>query len=243
MNSSDPAAGKLIVALDFPAWEEAGQMVDRLPEIKCFKVGLELYLASGGKAVAQLRERGKEVFLDLKFHDIPNTVAQASRQAVLQGAAIFNVHAAGGREMMERAALAAREEALRLGREKPLLVAVTVLTSLNENDLRAIGLNGVENTVARWARMARQAGLDGVVASPGEIRLVKESCGSGFLVVCPGVRPAWAAQDDQQRILTPGEAIKEGADYLVVGRPITRAVNPRQAALRVLEEIEAALAG
>lgn len=235
------AAEKLIIALDYAAWPEAEQMVRALPGVKYFKVGLELYLASHGLAVARLREMGKEVFLDLKFHDIPNTVAQACRQAVSRGAAIFNLHASGGREMMVKAARAAAEEALTLGVKKPLLLAVTVLTSLNEEDLREIGLSGVDKTVASWAALAKEAGLDGVVASPREIKMIRDICGPDFRIVCPGVRPAWAAAGDQKRVLTPGEAVTLGADYLVIGRPVTRAQNPQEAAAKIIQEIEEAV--
>lgn len=232
----------LIVALDFPTWPEAERIVEMLPEARYFKVGLELYLTSGGAAVEYLRKMGKEVFVDLKFHDIPNTVAQACRQVVSQGAFMFNVHASGGREMMRQAAAAVREEALLRGGRRPLLLAVTVLTSMNNADLEEIGLHDVKDTVGRMAGLAREAGLDGVVASPWEIRLIRERCGPDFRIICPGVRPDWSEAGDQKRIKTPREAIREGADFLVVGRPVTKAANPREAALRIIAEIEEALA-
>lgn len=232
----------LIVALDAPSWPEAAKIAGMLPEVKFFKVGLELYLASRGEAVERLREMGKEVFLDLKFHDIPHTVAQASRQAVSQGVYMFNVHAAGGREMMRQAAAAAREEARIRGCRSPLMLAVTVLTSMNNADLEEIGLKDVEKTVARLAVLANEAGLDGVVASPQEIALIRAKCGPGFRIVCPGVRPLWAEAGDQKRIKTPREAIREGADFIVVGRPVLQAANPREAALKIINEIEEALA-
>jgi orotidine-5'-phosphate decarboxylase len=233
---------RLIVALDYPAWIDAEQLVRLLPEVEYFKVGLELYLASRGEAVARLRELGKKVFLDLKFHDIPNTVAQASVQAVAQGAAIFNVHASGGRKMMEQAVQATRAKAAELGMAAPLVIAVTVLTSFDEAGIQELGLaQGIEKSVENFARLAEKAGMDGVVASPREIGLIRASCRPDFKIICPGVRPAWAAVNDQKRITTPGEAIRQGADYLVVGRPITAAANPREAANKVLEEIKEAL--
>ncbi|MBZ4653608.1 MAG: orotidine 5-phosphate decarboxylase [Peptococcaceae bacterium] len=228
---------RLIVALDFPTWGEAEKLVNQVPEVMFYKVGLELYLASRGEAVVKLREMGKEVFLDLKFHDIPNTVAQASRQAVAQGATIFDVHAAGGREMMKKAAQAAQEQAEFLQVKKPLLLAITVLTSMDEKDLKDLGLPDLRRTVESWAKLSQEAGLDGVVASPHEISIIRETCGPNFKILCPGVRPSWAEAGDQKRILTPHQAVKLGADYIVVGRPITQSRDPRSAALRVIEEL------
>jgi orotidine-5'-phosphate decarboxylase len=234
------AREKLIVALDFPNWEDAEKMVKSLPEVSLFKVGLELYLASSGQAVRRLRELGKEVFLDLKFHDIPNTVAQACRQAASEGAFIFNVHASGGREMMRQAVLSAQEEATKQKLKKPLLLAVTVLTSLDDQDLSEIGFAGTKAAVGRLALLAKEAGIDGVVASPQEIKLIRELCGPDFKIVCPGVRPQWASLGDQKRVLTPEEAVAAGADFLVIGRPITKAKSPNEAALKIMEEIEGA---
>lgn len=231
------AAERLIVALDFSTWSEAEKMVHMLPDVKFFKVGLELYLATGGKAIERLKELGKEVFLDLKFHDIPNTASQAVRQGVRQGARIVNVHAAGGKEMMKKCREATSEQADILGIEKPLLIAVTVLTSLNEEDLSMMGLQGVQNTVSTLANLAKEVDLDGVVASPQDISLIRKTCGRSFKIICPGIRPAWAALGDQKRVMTPKEAILAGADYLVIGRPITRNENPNEAACKILEEI------
>lgn len=236
------ASKKLIVALDFPTWDQVLDLVKKLPEVHFFKVGLELHLASKGQAVKELKQLGKDVFLDLKFHDIPNTVAQACRQAVREEAAIFNVHAAGGTKMMTEAVKAVLEEAQKLRVDKPLLIAVTVLTSMSENDLKEIGLREVDKAVENLAALAKKAGLDGVVASPQEIELIKKTCGQEFKIICPGVRPLWASANDQQRIMTPKEAIEKGADYLVVGRPITKAENPREAALKIMEEIKEAKA-
>ncbi len=230
----------LIVALDYAGWAEAKKLVEMLPEVQYFKVGLELYLASKGEAVAELRKLGKKVFLDLKFHDIPNTVARACCQAVEQGVTILNLHAAGGRRMMEQGVQAARAKAQELGVAVPLVIAVTVLTSLDEPSLQEIGLQGIEKSVVNFARLAEETRMDGVVASPHEISLIRENCRPGFKIICPGVRPAWAEVNDQKRITTPGDAIRLGADYLVVGRPITTAFDPREAAFRVLQEIKEA---
>lgn len=236
LGSNNPE-DRLIVALDYASWAEAEKLVQLLPEVKFFKVGLELYLASRGQAVSRLKELGKEVFLDLKFHDIPNTVGRACRQAVEQGAAIFNLHASGGREMMRRGVQAAHERAAELGIPVPQVIAVTVLTSLDEQSLQEIGLENVEKTVLNFARLAEDVGMDGVVASPREVALIRKHCRPDFKIICPGIRPEWAATNDQKRITTPREAISLGADYLVVGRPITAADDPRQAALRVMKEI------
>lgn len=234
-------AERLIVALDFPFWEPAEKLVGALPEVNHFKVGLELYLASRGQAVTRLKQLGKEVFLDLKFHDIPHTVAHACKQAVAEGASIFNVHAAGGRQMMRQAAGAVKEEAARLKVKEPLLLAVTILTSLDDQDLMEIGLPAASEAVGQLALLAKESGLGGVVASPREISLIRSFCGPDFKIVCPGVRPLWADPGDQKRVLTPQEAIKAGADYLVIGRPVTRAENPQEAATRIILEIKEAL--
>lgn len=231
----------LIVALDYPGWEAAEKLVRKLPEVEYFKVGLELYLASHGQAVTRLKELGRKVFLDLKFHDIPNTVAQACRQAAGQGADMLNVHASGGRSMLLKASEAVRDYSQENGSVRPLLIAVTILTSMNEEDLQEIGLKDIQQSVAKLAILARDSGLDGVVASPQEIGLIRDHCGKEFKIICPGVRPAWAETGDQKRILTPGEAVKLGADYLVVGRPITRAADPQKAALQVIKEMKEAL--
>lgn len=234
------AVDRLIVALDYPNRAVALAMARTLrPVVARFKVGLELFTAEGPRLVDELADLGADVFLDLKFHDIPNTVAGAVRSAARTRAWMINVHAAGGRAMMEHAAGAAAEEAARSGRPRPLVLAVTVLTSLGERELlHEVGLARTPaEQVAWWAELARAAGLDGVVCSPLEARLVRQVCGPGFLVVTPGVRPGWSASGDQQRITTPAEALAAGADYLVVGRPITGAPNPLEAARRVLAEI------
>ncbi len=230
------ARERLIVALDAGDREEALRLAGILaPEVGAFKVGLELFCAAGPSLVRELVERGARVFLDLKFHDIPNTVAGAARAAARLGAWMFNVHAAGGREMMRRAVAAAEDAA---GRARPLVVAVTVLTSIDARALREeVGIAREPlDQVRFWAEEARAAGLDGVVCSPLEAGVVKEACGRGFLVVTPGVRPAGVAVGDQRRVLTPAGAIAAGADYLVVGRPVTAAPDPVRAVRAIAEE-------
>lgn len=232
---------KLIVALDVSTLEQARRLVAELHDLAgMFKIGLELFCSHGPRAVEIVREQGGDVFLDLKYHDIPNTVAGAARAAVRMGVAMFNLHAAGGAEMLRAAAEAVRQEGA--AGEGPKLLGVTVLTSLGAGQLRdEVGLvRPPEEQVLFWAGQARDCGLAGVVASPLEIRQIRRQFGEGFLIVTPGIRPAGAGPDDQKRVSTPGEALRAGADYLVVGRPITTAPDPRQAALDVLAEMEAA---
>jgi len=233
------AKDKLIVALDFDTKEKAIDAIKRLEDdVEIFKVGLELYLASRGKVVEYLQEKGKKVFLDLKFMDIPNTVAGAAREAAKMGVFMFNVHVPGGKQMMVSAREAV-EQVTAGGQQKPLVVAVTVLTSLDQNDLLQQGITqDIKELVIARAKLAQEAGLDGVVASPKEAAEIKNVCGSEFVSVCPGVRPAWAATGDQKRIMTPKDAINQGATYLVVGRPITGAADSAEAARKVLEEME-----
>ena len=232
---------RLIVALDFPSWQEAEALVMALPEGRHFKVGLELYLASSGAAVGRLKQLGKEVFLDLKFHDIPQTVAGAVGQAVKSGADMMNVHASGGPAMLQ-AAVKARDEAS-VGRNKPSLIAVTILTSLDDTDIKKMGfLDDTASAAAmRLAAIAKDNGMDGVVCSPHEIRPMKAEFGPGFRLVTPGVRPEWSAKGDQKRVFTPKDAMAAGSDYIVVGRPITKAEDPKAAFAMIIEEMEAGL--
>ena len=227
----------LISALDVPEMETALTMVDKFgEEVQWYKVGKQIFTKFGPEIVRSLKSRGKKVFLDLKFHDIPNTVAQAIRSAASLGADIVNVHASGGPAMLTAAAQAARETGV-------TVIAVTVLTSLDENELRAIGLQATPaEQVVRLAKLTKDCGLAGVVCSPKEITLVREACGRDFLTVVPGIRPAGAAVGDQKRIMTPAEAAKAGADYIVVGRPILQADDPQGAARAVNAELAAALA-
>jgi len=238
------AKEKLIVALDVETADEAKRVFAELRgEAGMFKVGSQLFTAAGPELVRSLVSAGARVFLDLKFHDIPNTVAAACREAVRLGVSLLNVHAAGGSEMMRRAAEAVSEEAARLGVGRPRLIAVTVLTSMDAAALAESGVeaNHVEQQVARLARLAAESGLDGVVASPHEIRVVREAAGrGGFLVVTPGVRPASVSHDDQKRVMTPAEAVAAGADFVVIGRAILRAADPLRAARDVVAEMEGA---
>jgi len=209
------------------------------------KVGLELFTAEGPVLARYLVGRGEKVFLDLKFHDIPNTVRAAAREAAQFGVSILNVHASGGRKMMEAALEGAQEGARRTGRSRPLVVGVTVLTSLASEDLDEVGIGGgAEEAVVRLARLVRDAGLDGVVTSPQETAVLRRALGPGFVIITPGIRPAipQGGTDDQARIATPGSAVQAGADFLVVGRPITGAADPAAAADAIVAEMEKARA-
>jgi orotidine-5'-phosphate decarboxylase len=237
------AREKLILALDFPSAQAAAQAAESLRgHVGMFKIGLELFAAEGPVLARYLVATGGRIFLDLKFHDIPNTVRAAARQAAQLGVSILNVHAGGGRKMMEAARQGAEEGARRIARPRPLVVAVTVLTSLGDNDLGEIGMaSGAEEAVLRLARLARDAGMDGVVASPREIAALRGELGRDFLIVTPGIRPAAAATGDQVRVATPAAAVRAGADYLVVGRPITEAADPVATADAIVAEMERAL--
>jgi len=236
------AKGKLIVALDVETAAEALRLFGVLrEEAGMFKVGSQLFTAAGPDLVRGLVGEGARVFLDLKFHDIPNTVAAAAREAVRLGVRLFNVHASGGAEMMRRAAEATSEEAARLGVERPSLIAVTVLTSMDADALAGTGVEAatVEEHVRRLARLADASGLDGVVASPHEIGPVREAVGrEGFLVVTPGVHPSAPAYADQKRVASPAEAIRRGADFIVVGRAILNSPDPAQAAREVVKAVD-----
>jgi orotidine-5'-phosphate decarboxylase len=230
---SDP---RIIVALDFSDVRSAVDMAARLDPALCrVKVGKELFTSAGPPLVEALVARGFGVFLDLKFHDIPNTVASACKAAARLGVWMMNVHASGGRAMMQAA-----REALAGVERRPKLIAVTVLTSLAQGDLTDIGMQGrPEEAVLRLARLARDAGLDGVVCSAQEAQALRAACGVGFHLVTPGIRPADGAQDDQKRVMTPRAAINAGADYLVIGRPITQAADPVAMLQRMAREIDA----
>ncbi|MDH4184506.1 MAG: orotidine-5'-phosphate decarboxylase [Nitrospinota bacterium] len=233
---------RLIAALDVDSQDEAMAAVARLDgALQWVKVGARLFSAAGPSVVTLLKQEGLKVFLDLKFHDIPATVASSCQNAVVTGAEMMNVHALGGRDMMAEGAKAAREAARKAGDHAPIVIAVTVLTSMGQEDVRQLGVNKtVEELALILASGAKAAGLDGVVASAHEVGAIKAALGSDFIVVTPGIRPAWASADDQKRIMTPAEALRQGADYLVVGRPIFSAKNPKEAALRTLEEMDGA---
>ena len=232
---------KLIVALDFDNLNAANQLITTLSDnVKWFKIGKQLFTATGPASVKLVRDANKEIFLDLKFHDIPNTVAGAVASATMIGANMINMHASGGFEMMHAAREAAEEKSTKLGIPKPTLLGVTVLTSIDEASLqRDFGTQRkLKDGVANLAELSQKAGLDGVVASPLEIELIRAGCGDDFLIVTPGVRPAQARSNDQRRIMTPTEAIAAGADYIVVGRPITASDDPCEAAGTILQEIK-----
>ncbi len=225
---------RLAVALDFPDEHVALKLVDRLDgACQWFKVGMELYYAAGNSIVHKLRDRGFSVFLDLKLHDIPNTVAGAVRSATRAGASLLTIHASGGAAMMRAAAEAASAPG------SPRLLAVTVLTSMDANELAGTGITASPaDQVLRLARLAQASGIDGMVCSAEEVARLRQETGPNTLLVIPGIRPAGSAVEDQRRIATPAQAIAAGASMLVVGRPITRATDPAAAAQSILEEIE-----
>jgi orotidine-5'-phosphate decarboxylase len=238
---------RILVALDVDSAAKAVALADALRgSVGGFKIGKQLFTAEGPSMVRTLADRGDRVFLDLKFHDIPNTVAGAVASAVSTGAWMVNVHASGGRRMMQAAVESAKASSERLGKPRPLVIAVTVLTSLEEQQLREVGIDRpMIDQVVALARLAQEAGLDGVVASPQEIEAIRAACGTEFQIVTPGIRDPQKTQttqkpvaaDDQARTMTPAEAIARGASYLVIGRPITAAPDPKAAADRIAADI------
>jgi len=229
---------KLIAALDTPSLESALGLVDRLGDsVEWFKIGSRMFCQAGPKAVREIKARGKKVFLDLKFHDIPNTVADAVAAAAKTGADMMNVHASGGAEMM-RAAVKAADDA----ENRPIIIAVTVLTSMDDAQLAAVLGPGAENDskrhVEHLAKLAADSKMDGVVCSAWEIDAIRKAVGAGFKLVVPGIRPAGAAAGDQKRVATPALAAEKGADFIVVGRPIYASENPAEAAEAILEELK-----
>ena len=228
---------RLIVALDFHTFDDVKNLVGALGDsVNFYKVGMELFYSVGAGVVEWLKAQDKKVFLDLKLHDIPNTVAGGLCSLMGLGADILNVHAAGGLTMMRTAADALTKEANLRGVARPKLIAITVLTSIGQAEW--YGALSIAEQVVRFAKQAKDAGLDGVVASPQEAKLIREACGKDFLIVTPGIRPAGADINDQSRIATPRAALQNGATHLVIGRPIRAAKNPRKAALKILEEID-----
>ncbi len=232
---------KLVLALDVEDIAEAKKLVDELsPYIGTFKVGLQLFCGYGLEIVNYIKEKNSDFFLDVKLHDIPNTVEKASYNVIKNGANFFNVHATGGIEMMKAAKKGALAAAEKFGKKKPLVLAVTVLTSISqevlENELS--NTKSVEDFVIQLAKNARSAGLDGVVASAKELRAIKREVGEDFIVLTPGIRPVWSATNDQQRIATPSSAIKDGADFIVLGRAVTSAEDKVEAMKKIYEEIE-----
>jgi orotidine-5'-phosphate decarboxylase len=240
------AKDKLIVVLDVESARRALDIFHALKDVAgMFKVGSQLFTAAGPQVVREIVSAGGRVFLDLKFHDIPNTVAAAGIEAARLGVSIFNVHACGGSEMMRRTSEAVAETCEREGLARPKVIAVTVLTSADDSVLAEAGFSsGATEQVRRLALLAASSGMDGVVASPHEVKLIRETVGQGdFVVVTPGVRPAGYARDDQRRVMTPAEAVRAGADYLVIGRPILNAPDPARAAQEIIEEMEAKAGG
>lgn len=244
-NSQSAIRNPIVVALDVDTAEQALSLVkDLRGVVGMFKVGKQLFTAAGPDVVRKIIAMGERVFLDLKFHDIPNTVAKAGVEAARLGVSIFNLHAMGGSKMMRAAADAVNEIAERENISRPLILGVTVLTSHTQESLNEVGIEQkLEEEVVALAQLCSASGIDGVVASPQEIVPIRKAVdNSGFVILTPGVRPVGAALNDQSRVMTPVEAIRAGANYLVVGRPITAAENPVKAAQKILEEIEQATA-
>lgn len=225
---------RIYVALDTTDVDYAVELAGKLKGlVGGMKVGKEFFTANGPQGVEAITNVGMPVFLDLKFHDIPNTVAGAIRASAKTKANIVNVHAQGGPEMLKKAAEAARDTGI------PMVIAVTILTALDQDDLTAIGVtDAIEDQVVRLAKLTKENGLDGVVCSAKEIEPIRAACGPDFKLIVPGIRPEWAAKGDQKRVMTPSDAVKAGADILVIGRPITQADDPVVAAQKIAEELE-----
>ena len=230
---------RLISALDFHTADDAKRLVEQLGDsVNFYKVGMELFYAVGSDIVHWLKAQNKKVFLDLKLHDIPNTVAEGLCSLLELRVDILNLHASGGFSMMKTAAEKLKLRAEQLGIEPPKLIAITVLTSINQTEWSELGMQStMKDQAVRLARLALKAGLDGVVASPKEAQSIREACGEDFLIVTPGIRPAGASIDDQSRIATPAAALENGANFLVIGRPIRAAKDPKAAALKIIEEM------
>ena len=229
----------IIVALDMANPQKALNLAEELaPLIGAFKVGKQLFISSGPDVVRKLRATGAKVFLDLKLNDIPNTVAKAVISATDLGVQMTTVHASGGTEMLAAAENAAHEQAAMLRAEAPLVLGVTVLTSMDDKNLAELGIGGsVQEQVSRLAKLATNAGLRGLVCSPQEIKMLRAELGGTIQLVTPGIRPEWSQANDQKRTMTPAEAIQAGANWLVIGRPITSAAEPKSAAIRILHTI------
>jgi orotidine-5'-phosphate decarboxylase len=232
---------RIIIALDVDTLEKAEQVVKKTaPPAAFFKIGSTPYTAMGPEVVRMVKKYGEKVFLDLKWHDIPNTVAGAVAASVSLGVDMVNVHASGGRAMMEAAKKAAIDTAAKLNRKPPLVIAVTVLTSLDDVTYAEAtsSSRGVNDQVPYLASLAKDSVLDGVVASPKEVPLIRQAVGSDFIIVTPGIRPSWAAKGDQKRVTTPADAIRMGSDYIVIGRPIYGADNPGHALEKIISEMK-----
>lgn len=230
---------RIIVALDMHTMEDMTQMVNQLGDsVSFYKVGMELFYSVGIDAITYLKQANKQVFLDLKLHDIPHTVAQSVRALTRLGVDLVTVHGLGGRTMLSAAVEAAKQEAEIKGVKRPKILAVTILTSMDTKDWQEIGgAFDVSQEVSCLASVARLAGVDGMISSPHEAKVVRQQYGSDFLIVTPGIRPAFSMSQDQKRIATPAQALRNGASYLVIGRPITAATNPQEAAEKIIEEI------
>jgi orotidine-5'-phosphate decarboxylase len=230
---------RIIVPLDVSTSEKAMTLLDQLPDVTFWKVGLELFVSTGAEILTILQQRQKRIFLDLKFHDIPNTMAGACRSAANYGVDLLTVHAAAGQMALQASQAAAAEGAIEAGRPTPNLIAITLLTSLTSRALAfelKIPLE-LNDYALQMALMAQESGLSGAVCSPQEVAQLRDACGKNFLLVCPGVRPSWSEAGDQKRSLTPAAALQAGADYLVIGRPITASPDPATAFRRICEEI------
>lgn len=234
------ADNRLIVALDFHNIKDVIKLVEKLGDsVSYYKVGMELFYSAGSHVIPYLKAKEKNIFLDLKLHDIPNTAAEGLCSLMFQGADILNVHASGGYTMMKTAADRLHALADEKGIKCPKIIAVTILTSINEEDWAGLGMQcTIREQVVRLAKLAKQAGLDGVVASPQEAAAIREACGEDFMIVTPGVRPAGASIDDQSRIATPAAALQNGSTHLVIGRPIRAAEDPKAAAEKIIKEME-----
>jgi orotidine-5'-phosphate decarboxylase len=230
---------RLIVALDIDSLDQAQDLVRLLAaDVGLFKIGKQLFTHAGPQAVRLIQELGSEIFLDLKFHDIPNTVAKAAIEATRMGVKMFNVHASGSLEMMRLTVKEVERVCRQEKRRKPIMLAVTVLTSLSQDDLKRVGVDGkVEDQVVRLALLTKEAGMDGVVASPHEVADIRQACGRRFVIVTPGIRPGASNHNDQQRVMTPADAIRAGVDYIVVGRPILEAKDPVAAARAIVADM------
>ncbi|EKU99544.1 orotidine-5'-phosphate decarboxylase [Leptolyngbya sp. PCC 7375] len=237
--TTQSAAERIIVPLDVPTMEDAIALVDTIPNVTFWKVGLELFVSAGPAILEQLKQRQKRIFLDLKFHDIPNTMAGACRAAGRYGVDLITIHAPAGKVALQAAQSAAMEGAAATGCAPPNLIAVTLLTSINPRALAfelKVSLE-LQDYALQMALLAQDSGLRGIVCSPQEAEALRRVCGDAFLLVCPGVRPAGSAKGDQQRAMTPSQAIAAGASYLVIGRPITQAKNPATAFQQICDEI------
>lgn len=234
------ADDRIITALDVHSLDDMKALVETLGDsISFYKVGMELFYSVGPQAVSYLKSQGKHVFLDLKLHDIPNTVGQSLRALTRLGADLMTIHGTGGRAMMAAAADAVADEAAKLGIERPKLLAVTILTSIDEAAWQEVGGKyTIADTVKRLAALAKEAGIDGTVSSPYEAKEIRQLNGPDFLIVTPGIRPSFAVANDQKRFTTPSQALHDGASHLVIGRPITKADDPRHAVQLITEEIQ-----